>query len=456
MKLFKGAGAALAALALSAPAAAAAPEHDHGGAEGGGPAVGKGPIGVLIADHGEPPDYNATTYESFREFIAHLMEMEVIPPALGAIDTGTILQDPDCHGCDALGSTAPFLNAWEQGHDLPAAWAPSPSEDLAAYRFVPGGRGQGEPDIFEHGGLQTRNEWELMGGTSPNYAQKLAKKRIVIKRLKRRYGKRIAISVGYGIDPRIGGGVQDIHAATHRLMDRGVRRIVAVYHGVGFSEMMQTHMIRHRIEHTLHNHGSSIPVTYAPQMGMTRPYVRSVVAEVRAELARLPKRAPVAVHLSGHGIPTTECGGYPCGLDSYHSHSRALFARVSAAVRKAVRKRPGRVGVFNLYGDGATDEDDPGELVHSPIEALDARAAAGFRHVIDVPYEFDSDSRDTLIVLRQGYKRPIPDWDRRYESRFEYAGMAVKIGNASFGKRLKARALERVAVRGIGAARRLP
>jgi hypothetical protein len=54
----------------------------------------------------------------------------------------------------------------------------------------------------------------------------------------------------------------------------------------------------------------------------------------------------------------------------------------------------------------------------SPIEALDERSEEGFGHVIDVPYEFDSDSRDTLIVLRQGYQREIPDRDGRFESRF--------------------------------------
>jgi hypothetical protein len=454
----KGVIAALAALALTAApgAAGAAPgEHDHGKGKHK-PDAGKGPVGVLIVDHGEPPDYNATTYESFRAFMAHLMEMGVIPPALEAIDTGTILQDPGCYGCAAAESTAPFINAWEEGHDAPAAWNPGFGDDVAPHRFVAGGRGQGEPDIFEHGGLQSWHEWELMGGTSPNYQQKLAKKKVAIAALKRRYGKRIAISVGYGIDPRIRGGVQDIHSATHRLMDRGVRRIVAVYHGVGFSDMMQTHMIRHEIEHTLEAHGSAIPLSYAPQMGMTKPYAKAVVAKVLAELERVPKRAPVAIHLSGHGIPTTDCGSYACGQDSYHASSRALFERVGGAVRKALRKRPGRTGVFTLYGEGATDADDPGELVESPIEALDARVAAGFAHVIDVPYEFDSDSRDTLVVLREGYERPIPDWDRRLESRFAYGPLAVKITNASFGKKLKALALERVAVRGIEAARRRP
>jgi len=64
--------------------------------------------------------------------------------------------------------------------------------------------------------------------------------------------------------------------------------------------------------------------------------------------------------------------------------------------------------------------------------------------VINIPYDFDSDSRDTLIVLRQGYRRPIPDWDARYESRFEHRGLEVHLTNASFGAQLKTRAFQRV------------
>jgi hypothetical protein len=80
----------------------------------------------------------------------------------------------------------------------------------------------------------------------------------------------------------------------------------------------------------------------------------------------------------------------------------------------------------------------------SPVEALAKRKADGFTHVVDIPFEFDSDSRDTLIVLRQGYERPIPDWGAGYESHFDHEGMAVKITGASHGYRLKVRALERV------------
>jgi len=88
--------------------------------------------------------------------------------------------------------------------------------------------------------------------------------------------------------------------------------------------------------------------------------------------------------------------------------------------------------------------------VASPIEALDARAAEGWTHVLDVPYEFDSNSRDTLIVLRHGYRREPPDWNAAWESHFGYKGMQVKIANANGGEAHKTDALEAVTVAALG------
>lgn len=444
------AGAMLAAAAIAAPlAAAGGPSHGDHGPGGGGSANGR--LGLLIADHGEPPVYNSATYESFREFIDHLMEMGVIPPWLRTVDGGTILQDRDCYGCDEPSSAPALIDAWLTPHSGPGAWVASPSEDIASHYLMPAGPGQGEPDIFEHAGLQVWHEWELMGGRSPNYAQKLRKKRHAIRRLRQHYGDRLPIAVGYGIDPRIRGGHQDLHTAVHELLDERVKRIAVVYHGVGFSDLMQTHMIRHEIEHSLAAHGIELPIAYGKPLGSTRAYRRAVIAKALRELDRLPAKAPVAIHLSGHGLPTSECGDYDCGADAYHRYSRRLFERTSRELRAAI-ERPGKTGVFHLYADGATDDDDPEDLVDSPIEALENRAAAGYRHVVDIPYEFDSDSRDTLIVLRQGYERPIPDWNDRYESRFRFEGMKVKITNASFGRRLKGEALHRTAMGAIRAA----
>jgi hypothetical protein len=404
-----------------------------------------GRTGVLLADHGEPPEYSAETYESFREFFEHLLEMEVIPSQLRLVDTGTILYDADCPGCGEPSSAPRLIDAWLRPHDGPAVFVPA-SETIAAHYVLPGGPGLREPDIFEHVGLSAWDEWRRMGGRSPNYEEKLAKKKAVIERLRATYGDQIAIRVGYGIDPRIGGGRQGLREARDALVNRDrVTELVVVYHGVGFSDIMQTHHLRHHIgEHLAHLGAGDLPVRYADPIGTTAEYVQAIVAKAGAELAAVPPDASVAIHLSGHGLPTAACGGYDCGSDAYHEHSAALFDRVAPAILAAI-DRPGRTEVFHTYGDGGTGEDDPDDVVDGPLEAIAKRRAAGFTHVVDIPHEFDSNSRDTLIVLRKGYGRPQPDWNPRWESSFTVDGVQVKIANALGGEVLKAAALERVA-----------
>ncbi|MGH2760208.1 MAG: hypothetical protein ACRDKJ_11690, partial [Actinomycetota bacterium] len=319
----------------------------------GRPAEGaQRPIGVLIADHGEPPVYNEDTYESFREFLDHLMEMGVIPSWLRYVDTGTILQDMHCYDCSESSIGGHRLDAWLRHYTDPALFVPRVSESLPAHYVMPAGPGLDEPDIFEHGGLQTWDEWRRMGGRSPNYDEKLGRKREVIRRLRTAFGERIAIRVGYGIDPRIGGARQGLRQAVTALVKRDrVRALVVGYHGVGYSDIMQTHMIRHEIMATLEQLGSGVPVRFGDPVGRSDHYIRAVVSKVRAEVGKLPASAPVAVHLSGHGLPTTACGDYDCAADAYHGYAKELFARARRAIERSI-VRPGRFGVFHIYADG--------------------------------------------------------------------------------------------------------
>lgn len=293
-----------------------------------------------------------------------------------------------------------------------------------------------------------------MGGRSPNYDQKLPKKQAVTRRLRRRYGSDLPVRTGYGIDPRLGGAHQGLAEAVAALVNRDrVDTIVVAYHGVGFSDIMQTHMVRARVAELVAALDPSVKLVFAEPMGVTDAYVDGVVAHIKREVAALPSDAAVAVHLSEHGLPTTTCGEYDCGADAYHDFAAELFARTRAAILAKVH-RQGPFGVFQVYGDSGEGDDDPGDEVDSPMEALAARKADGFTHVIDVPYAFDSDSRDTLIVLRQGYRRPIPDWDANYESRFAYDGLAVHITNSQFGTRQEVRAFTEVTADGLDAALR--
>ena len=430
---------------LSATGAAAAESgHEHHAPPAGNGAPAGGRVGLLLADHGEPPEYNADTYWSFRDFVDGLMRAGVIPPALRHVDTGTITWDTGCPGCDRPDADARLMDAWLRPHAGPGAFMP-PSSTVASHYVVPGGPGQGEPDVFEHAGLRTWNEYRQMGGRSPNYDEKLPRTEALLAHLRTRYGGRLAVRSGAMIDPRIGGGRQGIDEAVTALVRRDrVDTIVVVYTGVGFSDIMQTHHLRHHIRQSLESLGvPDMPLRYAPPLGTTDAYVDGIVARVKQELAAVPDGEPVAIHLSGHGLPTGACGEYDCGGDAYHRSSAELFARTRSALRARLT-RVGRWDAFHVYGEGGDPENDPDDKVDSPLEALEKRRADGYRRVIDIPYEFDANSRDTLVVLRAGYGRTAPDWDAKLESHFDWKGIKVKLANASGGDHFKIRARETV------------
>jgi plastocyanin len=434
---------ALAAYAALAAPAAAQEGHAPGHGATPEPAAGTaGRVGLLLADHGEPPVYDENTYWSFRDFVDGLMDAGVIPPYLRHVDTGTITHEH--HGT--------LLDAWLRPYEGPGVPVPA-SSNVAAHTVIAGGPGLGEPDIFEHAGLQTYDEYRRMGGRSPNYDEKLPRTEALLASLRERYGSRLSIRVGAMIDPRIGGGRQGIREAVEALVRRDrIDTLVVAYTGVGFSDIMQTHHLRHHVATTLAELGAAeLPIRYAKPLGTTDAYIDYVVAKVQAELGSVPAGAPVAVHLSGHGLPTAQCGEYDCGADAYHASSAALFARARAALEARIR-RDGRWEVFHLYGEGADAESDPDGKVDSPLEALEKRKREGFTHVVDVPHEFDANSRDTLIVLRAGYGRQAPDWDANLESRFTWEGLQVKLANASGGDHEKVLARERIvddALRGL-------
>ena len=441
---------ALASLALAAAPARAQDGHDHG--HGQTPVAKSARVGLLLADHGEPPEYNSDTYYSFRDFVDGLMQAGVIPAWLRYLDTGTITWDADCPRCEHSRPNPRLTDAWLRPHTGPGIFVPA-SSSIPAHYVLPAGPGLGEPDIFEHAGLRTWGEYRQMGGRSPNYDEKLPRTEAVLAHVRNRYGDRLAVRVGAMIDPRIGGARQGIEQAVEALVRRDrVDTIVIAYLGVGFSDIMQTHHLRHHLHRTLQTLGvPDMPVRYAKPLGTTGAYVDGIVERVQSELAAIPDGEPAAIHLSGHGLPTTSCGDYDCGADAYHASSADLFARTSKALRERI-SRVGRWDVFHLYGEGADPDSDPDGKVDSPREALEKRRAAGFRRVIDIPYEFDANSRDTLVVLRDGYGREAPDWDPNLESHFEWNGLKVKLANASGGDHHKIRARETIvddALRGL-------
>jgi hypothetical protein len=122
---------------------------------------------------------------------------------------------------------------------------------------------------------------------------------------------------------------------------------------------------------------------------------------------------------------------------------QAALRATTRAILASVDGR-GKFGVFHVYGGGGTAEGDPEDEVDSPIEALNARKKQGYGYVIDIPYAFDYNSRDTMNVLYHSYRRPIRDWNHRSESQFRYKGINVKVIVCSYGASRKIDAFEAV------------
>jgi hypothetical protein len=237
-----------------------------------------------------------------------------------------------------------------------------------------------------------------MGGTSPNYRQKLPKKRALIRRLARAYPN-LPVRVGYGIDPRLNGGTQSLRRAVLGLVNKDrVDRIVVAYHGVGFSDIMQTHMIRHEIEEILGEVGAEdVGLRYSDPIGTSDPYVEAVVRKA---------------------LGTDMCGDYDCGSDRYHEFAAGLFGRTKRAIEDAA-DRSGRTEIFHIYGDGGEGADDPNDEVDGPLEALAERKSR--RHPLRVrfglarhPDHLAAGLRPAHTGLGRTLREPFPI--RRYAS----------------------------------------
>jgi len=69
-------------------------------------------IGVVLLDHGEPPEYNEHTYYSFRNFATSLIDMGFIPKIVLRFDRGTILQDRNKIYAEKPSSNPALIDAW--------------------------------------------------------------------------------------------------------------------------------------------------------------------------------------------------------------------------------------------------------------------------------------------------------------------------------------------------------
>jgi len=81
-------------------------------------------IGVLLLDHGEPPEYNKNTYYSFRDFANSLIDMRFIPRIVLRFDRGTILQNQKRIFAEDPSSSPELIDTWLDHYDGSAYFIP--------------------------------------------------------------------------------------------------------------------------------------------------------------------------------------------------------------------------------------------------------------------------------------------------------------------------------------------
>jgi protoheme ferro-lyase len=396
-------------------------------------------IGVILLCHGEPPEYNEYTYNSFRNFSQSLIAMGMIPKMVLREKRGTILMDRNNIFAIKPHPNPDLIDAWLKPHTKSARFVPIrekilgliPAPRKAHYFLKKTGPGRNEPDFYQFYGFEIYRRWLLMNNHSPFYEQTQPQKEEVGRRLKEKYGEHIMVRFAYGIDPFPEKKQQSPHHVVGELIKAGCTGIAVAEHFYVISDSMSKYHCRKHVLEGVHQTGVVIPVVFADQIGNHPKLIQSVVFKVIEELKAVKSGANVAIFLSNHGFPITRIGQYNAASDCYHRNALKMFESVRDAIMETV-KWSGKLKVVQVFGQFLEEKYNPGGIKTRPMDAIKRVATKGFQQVIDIPFEFPGDSVDVLIKLRQAYGINPPHWDEKYETRIVYDGVSIKICSALF------------------------
>lgn len=402
-----------------------------------------GRIGVLVRNHGEPVEYNATTYESFKRFIDELWPYMGLPPELLLVDQGTYFIDEEHPWSDQVHAERRLVDAWVRPWGLPALPVTDPSglspyHDFfeGTYYLAPGGPGLGEGDLYEVFALGAYRTWLKMDNHSPAYFDVEEAFAWLDEHARRHFGDRVVLAYAYSVDPRMRAD-RSVEAAARQLAEADVDLVIDAYMSSVHSDAMQCMMAAHTL-HALHAAGYDGPIVPLAGMAGHHPsWARAVAEHVAAEAALRAPGTVLSVHLAQHGGDPASQNACGDGPDQYHENARIQFGLAEQAIQALV---PG-VAVRHVYGQGADGAEDG---VLSPLEALALDEADGVDEAVVVPYEFWGNAMDHLVYLREslGFEpEQSPYYDAAYETRFTRNGVAVHVTRADYGMDLEAEAL---------------
>lgn len=396
-------------------------------------------VGVILLDHGEPPEYNEHTYYSFRNFAQSLIAMRMIPKVVLKAKRGTILMDrSDIFGGEPHQNPG-LIDAWLGPHDVPAKFVPArkrifgliPAPRKAHYLLENAGPGRDEPDFFEFYGFEVYRRWLFMNNHSPFYEQTQPQKEEVRRRLEEKYGDLVQVRFAYGIDPFPEKKQQCPHNVVTELVRAGCDGIAVAEHFHVVSDSMSKYHCRRHVLEAIRQTRPEIPVVFANQIGCHPELDRGVVLKAKEELSAIKPGTNVAVFLSNHGFPLTRVGQYDAASDCYHENARMAFESAKDAILESV-KWSGRLEVLQVFGQFLEENYNPGGINTRPLDAVKHLATKDFQRVVDIPFEFPGDSVDVLVKLRQAYGCDPPYWDENFETQIKRNDVSIKICSALF------------------------
>ncbi|MFQ5980416.1 MAG: ferrochelatase [Candidatus Heimdallarchaeota archaeon] len=395
-------------------------------------------IGVILLDHGEPPEYNAETYYSFRNFAKSLIAMRMIPKVVLRAKRGTILMDQTQISTPTPQPSPDLIDAWLQPHAGPAKFVPArrkilkiiPAPRKAHYLLKKTGPGRDEPDFYQFYGFEIYQRWRLMNNHSPFYEQTQPQKEEVRQRLEQKYGDAILVRFAYGIDP-FPTKRQSPHHVAMELAKAGCKAIAVAEHFFVISDSMSKYHCRQHTLDGVKETGTDIPVMFADQIGGHPDLNRGIVLKVQEELAAIEPGIDVAIFLSNHGFPRTKLGQYDAASDCYHANAQLAFKSAKEAILDSV-EWTGKLEVVQVFGQFLEEKYNPEGINTRPLDAIQRVADQGIKQIVDIPYEFPGDTVDALIKLRQAYGSDPPRWDEKFETRLEHQDINIKICSALF------------------------
>jgi high-affinity iron transporter len=400
-------------------------------------------LGVMLRSHGEPIEYNATTYQSFADFARKLL-IQLGFEQLLAIDQGTVLLDTNHPYDHEPHVDTDFVDAWLTPHDGPAAYVGSPVPEQekvpvfdGAY-MMPGGPGLGEPDVLEAAGLQTYTSYLQMENESQMHPTKQRILEQITATLEERFGAKIVVETAHHIRPMVNPEEESLERSVAELVDADVEVVVDAYTSHLHSDIMNECMKETYFRQALDDAGFEGPVLEAGPSGLTDAFAEGMADAVAAKVDAYPEDADLWLSLTHHGADPDLESQCRDRKDPYVNQSIAMFEGVERELEN--RSMAPNVSVHQVYGTGADDADDG---FYSPTEAVENASAEGHEVLLDVPYELPGDGYDNLVNHRLDYDldpRDAPHYDQDYRTHLTRENVRITITSSAFAADTRAQA----------------